>query len=307
MLDPKGEGKVHKAAFLALLSHPDAYVSKPRPRPKPKEAWNEAANDQDKEPEGMARARSRVALSELHRRMVAYAQKEKLDLEKAFRFHDYAHNGLINFETFAKVCQESRLPLDAFELRSVFEALQERGSHTINYAGLLEKLHDIALLHNEVKDDVEEAALDEVSIRNLKFKVTQLAQENAELRKQLHARAKEATGNEAGIETRYAELEEMERKVTALIKDPKQRQIYDLHRKVEMLEGVVRERDTYIRKALTSTGGLELSLMKKNSELEKAELRQVIATKNKEIQSFKNELDTILAEMQKLKRRKPQA
>lgn len=106
------------------------------------------------------------------------------------------------------------------------------------------------------------------------------------------------------LEKSESQKKDLEYKIQTICKDPKQKQILELQRKIESLETIVKERDSYIRKTMGGTGELQMTIMKRNSELEKAELLQVIANKNKEIFMFKSELDAVLASMEKLRKKK---
>eukprot|EP00826_Nyctotherus_ovalis_P043134 TRINITY_DN4512_c0_g1_i8.p1 TRINITY_DN4512_c0_g1~~TRINITY_DN4512_c0_g1_i8.p1 ORF type:complete len:314 (+),score=63.27 TRINITY_DN4512_c0_g1_i8:174-1115(+) len=97
---------------------------------------------------------------------------------------------------------------------------------------------------------------------------------------------------------------ELQSKLYSISGDPRQRQIMELQDKVAELERVIRERDLYIRKTLNDAGELKATLKKRTADIEKLELHKVIKEKNREILMFKNELEQVLAAMEKLKKRK---
>ena len=120
----------------------------------------------------------------------------------------------------------------------------------------------------------------------------------------IYAKYKEAKED---LEKSERQKKELEYKMQTICKDPKQKQIFELQRRIEILEGVVNERDAYIRKTLGNTNELEMTVLKRNVEIEKAELMQMIANKNKEILMFKSELDAVLSSMNKLRKKKKNA
>ena len=269
------KGMVSKKILSEFFMDPDKFCKRPFTA-HIKEAWNETA--------------TKTPLETIYQKIISYAHSHDIDLESIFKSNDSSQTGMLTFEQFAKACGEAMLPVTTENLRAVYESLQYSLDNKIDYTDFLQRI-------NAPLDNGE------------RMKPMQNERVKAELKNKWEVKAK-------AIFVKYKEMLEkqenwgkekraLEYKIETVSKDPKQKQILELQRKIEVLENLVRERDAYMRKTLGNSGNLEMNIMKKNLELEKAELLQVIANKNKEIMMFKNELDSVLEVMQKLKKKKP--
>lgn len=114
----------------------------------------------------------------------------------------------------------------------------------------------------------------------------------------LYAKYKEANNN---LESMKQHNRDLQSKLKTIYRDPKYAQIVSLHRKIDTLEEVIRERDVYIRKTLGGANEAEMATLRQNAETEKAELLKTIEDKDGEILMFKKELDSVLVAMERMK------
>ncbi len=291
--DRKGRS-VPKQALEEFLLYPDKRT------PSVREAWNDTVAQNSAAP----------GLENCYRKVAGQITRQKIDLEAEFRLLDPDQSGMITFDTLARVCSEAGLALATTELRAIFDSLQYgKDASTIDYNDFVQNV----LLNSRAEAGEEGGA-------ELKSRLDQSERENAGLRqvlaktvsggkwedkaRTLHVKCKELSGM---CDTLGREKRDLEYKIQTITKDPKQRQILELQKKIEALESVVKERDTYIRKTIGEAENVELNAERKTAELEKGQLLQLIVSKNKEIMMFKSELDSVLEAMEKLKRKRRSA
>jgi Ca2+-binding EF-hand superfamily protein len=71
-------------------------------------------------------------VEELYERIRQCIQRERINLREVFQFSDHKHNQLLSFEAFNEAIRNARIPLNCFEIRTVFDSLSD--SKLINYA-----------------------------------------------------------------------------------------------------------------------------------------------------------------------------
>eukprot|EP01022_Parablepharisma_sp_SALTPOND_P034766 TRINITY_DN928_c9_g1_i1.p1 TRINITY_DN928_c9_g1~~TRINITY_DN928_c9_g1_i1.p1 ORF type:complete len:1496 (+),score=303.56 TRINITY_DN928_c9_g1_i1:11008-15495(+) len=200
------------------------------------------------------------------------------------------------------VLSELKLPLNHEDTAVIFNSLNRSGVVT-------KKVLIEFLINPKIQPVVKEAWGEEPSREEILennneptgFSKTQKGDRWETKARMLYTKYKEMR---EALERSEKGKKDLEYKIQTICRDPKQKQILELQRKIESLEGVVRERDVYIRKTLGGTGELQMTMLRKNIEMEKAELLQIIANKNKEILMFKAELDAVLSAMERLRKKK---
>lgn len=220
-------------------------------------------------------------LQDLYERIRAHLQNEKINLKDLFNGQDKEGTSKISFEELKKVFQNVRMPLNNEEMNYFYETIQKDKENKMDYNNLLEKINP----------SEEKKFVNTIKIEKNAVKWEAKARE-------IHKKYKEIIQKAEILAKEKRSLEEI------VAKDTKQKQIFELQKKIESLENVIHERDAFIRKKLAPTNSSELVGLKKNYEKEKEELNQVIESKNQEIKAFKSELDLILSEMEKMKKKK---
>ena len=217
-------------------------------------------------------------------------------LDYALKYlQDYKATGFGRVE-FSKVLKELKLRLNHEDIAYLFNSLGHNGIIAKNtFASFLVR-------PNSCPQPKEACAITQES-RDCEVMGSEWRdKENWEMKaKTLYVKYSTANNN---LEALEKENRDLQNKLKEICNEPKQLKVLDLQRKIEWLEGVIKERDLYIRKTLGGTNDYQVEMIRKNAEAEKAELLKVIEGKNKEILEFKMELDAVLSVMEKLKMKK---
>lgn len=118
MLDEGREQRVKVKRLLEFIKHPSKHVSLPR-------IMN-------------ARQEKASELEELYERVSQHVRKTGVSLRPAFQLHDRRHNQLLDFKEFGEAVKHARIPLNCFEMRSIFEALGDSGF--VDYSTFIDKV-----------------------------------------------------------------------------------------------------------------------------------------------------------------------
>jgi len=91
-------------------------------------------------------------VEELYERIRQHIQREKINLKKVFQFSDHKHNQLLDFEVFNKAIRNAKIPLNYFEIRTVFDSLSD--SNLINYVIFINTIEGTNVQQSE-KENLE--------------------------------------------------------------------------------------------------------------------------------------------------------